>query len=207
MTVGSRGRCRCRRGWSRNRGSSDERSRVHFPETWPPAPVQAFRSPALVRRHRSPSSAARRTEEWQKLGRRHVWWSRWESELWRESSRQKDISFYREGPEPPMFRSARYLGTAPWYLSTSSHEAAARSRTCLSRSEGRRGSLGVGDVGQNKVVQKRETCRYRRKSRDKSRDTRVCACVFSTSYSITWSTLQEPPLYVGPHLHRISRWH
>jgi hypothetical protein len=110
--------------------------------------------------------------------------------LWRESSRQKDVSFYREDPKPPMFRSARYPGTAPWYLSTSSHEAAARSRTCLSRSEGRRGSLGVGDVSQNKRVRKRETpvrnpSRSRivtsHKSRDKSRENtryaRACVCV------------------------------
>jgi hypothetical protein len=104
-----------------------------------------------------PRSAARRTEEGQKLGRRRAQRSRWENELWRESSRQKDVSFYREDPELPMFRSTRYPGTTPWYLSTSSHEAAARSRTCLSRSEGWRGSLSVGDVGQNKTVRKRET--------------------------------------------------
>jgi hypothetical protein len=78
----------------------------------------------------------------------------------------------------------------PWYLSTSSHEAAARSRTRLSRSEGRRGSLGVGDVGPNKTVRKRETpvrnpSRSRivasHKSHDKSREntryTRACVCV------------------------------
>jgi hypothetical protein len=117
------------------------------------------------------------------------------------------------GTKPPLFRSARYPGTAPWYLSTLTHEAVARSRTCLSRAEGKcetwqsrcwrrgskqnnnkkefpntntsranvkRGSLGVGDVDQNKTITKREI--------------RTCTCMFSFPLPINWSTLQEPSL-------------